>query len=565
MERLEILMDLHYAGLEPRDKESESSSPGVLTDGTSTPIARTFSVSLATVTPLTNGVPLRYLISNGDTRYYVLKITSKDFNTNNGTATNIVSDNDSYEGNDNGDDSDYRDDGNPTNSNQVFITANTCQLPTNNEGEKLALNYASSLENLINNINVTRSELYKGFGNITVDVTSNDLPMSVYVGVSATSQNSNTEAVASSSETDSTDQWTFDLGVSTRAPLHSYTLRPNLYLIDADFGHALLITGNLTNSQSAVPGFNETDNYEHLNNKTRIYDIYLYPVGHNLDDLAHSYCAISTQGALLNTDNTDVTVTRRGLGHLPKQQFFVSGLNRSTSYHAILTLPDNQSSTSVTGGAVYAAMNFTTQADSNCQLVFNLDFCTEVAYAVPGNASVFSSQQLTQIYDGMAAALFANFTKSQQFISCHASNDSRFSGLKTCEDCSDSYKQWLCTTTIPRCQDWSNESPFLGPRLPGFSRNPLIDSLIKPGPYREILPCVDLCYSIMQSCDSQFGFQCPKEGSAGMLKSYGTRSTDGDITCNYLGAVYFLSAASSTPVLTSAVVLTVITMVMMFL
>jgi len=77
------------------------------------------------------------------------------------------------------------------------------------------------------------------------------------------------------------------------------------------------------------------------------------------------------------------------------------------------------------------------------------------------------------------------------------------------------------------------------------SRNPLIDKVIKPGEYKEVRPCTDLCWSLVQSCSSGFGFNCPEMGSWGESVSYGLRSDDGDVTCSYLGAVYFLSAASS--------------------
>ncbi len=74
------------------------------------------------------------------------------------------------------------------------------------------------------------------------------------------------------------------------------------------------------------------------------------------------------------------------------------------------------------------------------------------------------------------------------------------------------------------------------------SRNPLIDTNIKPGPYKEVLPCQDLCYTLVQSCPAALGFACPLQGR-GLNWSYGVRDPKGDITCSYLGAAYFLNAA----------------------
>lgn len=197
----------------------------------------------------------------------------------------------------------------------------------------------------------------------------------------------------------------------------------------------------------------------------------------------------------------------------------------------------------------------------NCALVFNLEFCSEVAYAVPSNNSI-EVQGLMDFYDSNAAALYKNFSKSLQQIACNASSTSRYSLASDCDHCASAYKQWLCAVTIPRCNDFSSDLTFLRARNTGqqflngsklddsspsfnhpwanFSRNPLIDTEIRPGPYKEVLPCQDLCYELVQRCPAALGFGCP-EGAL-LNASYGTRSQDGDITCSYLGAAYYLGA-----------------------
>jgi calcium channel MID1 len=80
------------------------------------------------------------------------------------------------------------------------------------------------------------------------------------------------------------------------------------------------------------------------------------------------------------------------------------------------------------------------------------------------------------------------------------------------------------------------------------SRNPKIDTEIQPGPYKEILPCEDLCYDLVQSCPAVMGFACPRPGRIGFASSYGRRPNgsdeqDGQITCNYPGAAYHYNAA----------------------
>jgi calcium channel MID1 len=198
--------------------------------------------------------------------------------------------------------------------------------------------------------------------------------------------------------------------------------------------------------------------------------------------------------------------------------------------------------------------------DDNCALLYNLSFCSEVAYAVPTNASLNVSQ-LAQIYDTNAQSWFQNFSYSLQQIQCHTGLTSQYSLVVGCSDCSAAYKQWLCAVTIPRCYDFSSNLPFLQPRnaaqaflnrtqLPAdsplrtsaasnASRNPLIDSAIMPGPYKEILPCEDLCNELVRTCPAALGFHCPK--GKWLNASYGFRNPDGDITCSYLGAAYYLS------------------------
>lgn len=71
----------------------------------------------------------------------------------------------------------------------------------------------------------------------------------------------------------------------------------------------------------------------------------------------------------------------------------------------------------------------------------------------------------------------------------------------------------------------------------------MIDQVIKPGPYKELLPCQELCFDLVQACPTALGFQCPKaQGYAGgvLWDSYGTYdpmkvSPNDFVTCNFLG------------------------------
>ena len=200
--------------------------------------------------------------------------------------------------------------------------------------------------------------------------------------------------------------------------------------------------------------------------------------------------------------------------------------------------------------------------DDNCAVLFNLTFCSEVAYAVPSNPDL-SVETLRSIYDNYASKMYQNFDYSLQQIQCNTTPESMYSLAVGCSNCSTAYKQWLCSVSIPRCADFTSQEWYLqvrnagqnfinGSSLPANdplrqtvatnqSRNPLIDTEIMPGPYKEILPCSDICYSLVRSCPAALGFGCPT--GKWLNASYGWRDPNGDITCSYLGAAYYLNSS----------------------
>jgi len=64
----------------------------------------------------------------------------------------------------------------------------------------------------------------------------------------------------------------------------------------------------------------------------------------------------------------------------------------------------------------------------------------------------------------------------------------------------------------------------------------MIDTDIRPGPYKEVLPCQDLCYELVRSCPASLAFACPIEGH-GLNYTYGSPegSGKGITTCNAPG------------------------------
>ncbi|OOQ87606.1 calcium channel subunit Mid1 [Penicillium brasilianum] len=354
----------------------------------------------------------------------------------------------------------------------------------------------------------------------------------------------------------------YQIAASIDAPFHSVHDDDSfLYFIDADVSAALLVTNNLTQSEP------NSTNYQEWMKLSPPYTMFAHNINNSaLAGLERSFCALnrlSTLGRISNS--TEMGMTSRGLGNKPKEQFYITGLNRSSTYNGILAMIGNstQSGNGIVGGggSVWKAMNFSTKADDNCAVLFNLTFCSEVAYAVPANPKRKNVSELRTIYDTYASDYYKNFNYSLQQIQCSTEPESMYSLAVGCDDCATAYKQWLCSVSIPRCEDFTKTASYLqvrnagqnfinGSSLPAdsvyrqsavtnSSRNALIDSQIQPGPYKEILPCQDICYSLVKSCPSKLGFGCPT--GEWLNASYGYRNGDGDITCSYLGAAYYLN------------------------
>lgn len=431
--------------------------------------------------------------------------------------------------------------------------------------------------------------LNEGFANYSMNATTD-----IYMSVHAPDLPANFTGI-----------WNYEIAASIDNYYHgAHPDSPFLYLVDTDTHAALLVTNNLTETNPDDPI------YQKWMNLTSPFTVFVQPtLDRSLDGMRNSYCGMTHASINNASSSVESGMITRGLGHKPKEQFYIQNLNGSTSYFGVLAMEGNstKAGSGVVGGGgqVWQPVNFKTKADNNCALVFNLTFCHDVAYAVPSNPDRYPDQpSLSAVYDSYAAGLYENFDKSLQQIACNTTLSAQYSPAKNCDDCADAYKQWLCAVTMPRCEDFSSPLPWLQPRnmgqkpinssssslgsmpnsdmfqqvqgqldqqyipmtsAPGdsdafrqtygsvratnSSRNPtIIVDMIAPGPYKEVLPCEDLCYSLVRSCPAALGFGCPDPGR-GLEVDYGQRSDDGQVTCSYLGAVFYLNSA---PVLSGA-------------
>lgn len=462
----------------------------------------------------------------------------------------------------------------------LYITINTCLQPTSPDLKRdtdavippqLQMFLSTSTDNKSPGPGTTESQrpvdVKGGYALVTVDADDD-----VYF------------SIAAPNTTTFRGPWNYEIAASIDAPFHNVNKStPNLFFVDGDDHAALLITNNTTELSS------NTTVYKDWMNSTPPYGVFAHSESdRSILGVQYSYCGLMNAANIVAnlqdvTNQNIASMTSRGIGGQPKEQFYITALNKSSTYFGFLAMQGNSTLSGANvvggGGKVWAAMNFTTKAENNCALMYNLSFCSEVAYAVPSNPNLYSPStglpELAALYDSNAANIYKNFSYSLQQIPCNTTASAQYSLARNCDDCAHAYKQWLCAVTIPRCEDYDNNSPWLKPRnvaqrfvngsmidphthydqmllnavATNSSRNPIIDSEIKPGPYKEVLPCDDLCYDLVQSCPAAFGFGCPYPGR-GLEDSYGSRSNNsGLIKCSYLGAAYYLSGAErSVPV-----------------
>ena len=459
---------------------------------------------------------------------------------------------------------------------QVWISLNTCTQPDANETQ-------SETETAIHpqlQMYISRSDSNQKPGPSVSDPNQQTIPVNGgYALFNTTGDSSIYIGITAPNTTLFTGIWNYEIAASIDAPYHGAEADwPNLYFVDSDNHAALLITNDTTQAEP-----NSTIFQEWMSLRLP-YGMFAIPhTSPSIYSVRHSYCGLKNSPSIFTNlesvvNQNTASMTSRGLGGKPKEQFYITNLTSTTSYWGVLAMQGNSTAAVVGGGGtVFAPMNFTTKSLSNCALMYNLTFCSEVAYAVPSNPNLFPPLTggyplLAALYDSHAANMYQYFNYSLQQIPCNTTSSSQYSLARNCDDCARAYKQWLCAVTIPRCEDFNRTSAYLRPRnlgqdfvngssittLPEFapdgsqhallsavatnsSRNPIIDADVRPGPYKEVLPCEDLCYELVQSCPAALGFSCPLK-NRGLEDSYGVKSNDsGIISCSYLGAAYYLS------------------------
>ncbi|KAF9732267.1 hypothetical protein PMIN03_008850 [Paraphaeosphaeria minitans] len=479
---------------------------------------------------------------------------------------------------------------------RLWISANTCRQPT--PTVKLVTDPVPQLTLWVwtstssapavpssSSRPVGNSTFNGGYANYTLATNEN-----VYIAVTAPAL---TQGWAGS--------WSFEIAASTdQGYYHIYDNSTNfIYMVDTDSDSTLFITHNMTDFNDTAKVDKWIDEHKDDNMP---FDIYAFPddAWSPMMGLERSYCGLKTQFESSNDLSVTTSITTQFGQGLPKGMFNVQGLKTSMKYTGFLVLNGTSNmtidnTTTNDGGRVFQSFQWQTKADDTCQVIFGLEECNTVAYAVPSSSAWKNNDTgLIAFYDGLATQYMSAFRTSLAQVACDTVGTAQYSLARNCSDCEVDYKSWLCSVLIPRCEDWTANATYLHPRnintpfpngtlpsvdgLPFFpsasfdgpdsdstpaenattgydaslrtrvaynqSRVPAIDATLAPGPYKELLPCENLCFDIVRSCPAQLGFACPNPPMRAL--SYGRRDTSGrELTCNYPGAVVDLTVGRS--------------------
>jgi hypothetical protein len=244
-------------------------------------------------------------------------------------------------------------------STTVYLSLTTCSKPTtNNTGDSGSF---PQLEVYVST-SKTLEEPGPGKDDSLQDKTT---ASGGYIGIEIDADSDVYIGVTAPNSTSFSGSYGYQIAASIDAFFHTVDDDdPFLYFVDADNSAALLVTNNLT--QSALG----STNYQQWMNITPPYTMFAHNINNTaLTGLERSFCALDELSQVGRISNSvEVGMTSRGLGNKPKEQFYITGLNRSSTYDGILAMVGNStdSGNGVIGGGgkVWAPMNFTTKAGS---------------------------------------------------------------------------------------------------------------------------------------------------------------------------------------------------------
>ncbi|OWB56161.1 hypothetical protein B5S28_g2052 [[Candida] boidinii] len=396
----------------------------------------------------------------------------------------------------------------------IFISANICVEPAANNTGEIRIFHTFDYEQLVNQnySGMTEIDFENGYAQDIARINLDNTGQKLFVSVLTVCDNC-TNALSPTSD------WSYTLGISQNNLVFQYDTVQQIYLMDTDHESALFQVDSLD--------LNSSSHYQ------------LYIGSGDVVDTSLTYSWCSTQSL---PEGSRYTINKNNtINAISHDLYVINDLEANTTYTAVLV--ENFSSG---GGVIYESFSFQTMSNEGCKLIYDLEFCGDVAYSVPNSESLYNGDETLRDfkvkYDTYAKNAYQNFTYALQQIACDTELDARYSPIRTCADCASSYKNWLCAVTIPRCssrnltgyKSWDKED----------GRSDFIKEEIKPPvEYFEILPCLNVCQAIVRDCPSDFGFACPEKNDT-VKNSYYWDLFGEYASCNYMGDTSLSNSAS---------------------
>lgn len=167
-------------------------------------------------------------------------------------------------------------------------------------------------------------------------------------------------AVSAPQTTGFSGNYSYELAASIDTPYTYYQDFQSLFFLDSDQNSSIFVTSNLTLS-------NSTTQQQAWMDSGSPYSIFMHDSSDvMIKGVLNSYCGLNNSAQLKSMADVEVDMTSLG-GGFPKQQYYVPGLNKSTTYFAVMALNGNYTQSKGAGspnggGVVWQAITMTTKS-----------------------------------------------------------------------------------------------------------------------------------------------------------------------------------------------------------
>eukprot|EP00835_Amoeboradix_gromovi_P001186 NODE_49_length_27162_cov_0.380039.p6 type:complete len:433 gc:universal NODE_49_length_27162_cov_0.380039:16193-14895(-) len=256
-----------------------------------------------------------------------------------------------------------------------------------------------------------------------------------------------------------------------------------------------------SDSNSTTSIFRQLPNsYNHYLNLAQ-YDLSFY-VTENMNAPVLSYCYIET-----NYKKQNISLFEAN----PRKYLVADGLTKNSQYLGFLLIKRNDVRD------VFTPIAFYTLNNEDCSLVYGgsmkLNVCASLARTIPNPKSGTISSLVSQ-WESYVDQFLGNFTQVLGAFDCA---NTKYSMVRSCNDCKFAYTDWICRQLIPRCvrddvpsppnsfrsNRWiSVEETVQENNLNAFNTTPYKSqvSQVKLNPFRRALSCISFCEAVVQSC-----------------------------------------------------------------